>query len=238
MKRIKSVVRSGLFLATISSVFLLAGCSAVSYDVQQTWEYALKKNQDVELSAEQIAEFPYTAMYGRVEGGPQILVVLGFVDKTGAAQRLSWITGSRESVTTEHARVISTSGLDVDLAAVSDVEQDPLRCILDNKDVAEPCNSQWVRQIDMVGKADTSRTGTETIISSFTVLGNDTLELPSGTKQVLHVEEKGRFVFARQAFTNEFWLEADGHVVKSKQQLMPYTKTIELTEVKWVGRND
>jgi len=231
-----NIINKSLFgLATMA---LLAGCSAVSYDLQKTWEYALQKNQDVVLTAEHIAEFPYTAMYGRVDKGPQILVVLGFVDKTGSAERLSWITGSRESVTTEHARVISTSGLDVDLAGVSDMEKDPLRCVLDNKPGVESCSSQWIRQIDMLGNEDTSRAGTETIISSFTVLGNETIELPNGPKQVVRVEEKGRFIFARQTFTNEFWLEADGHVVKSKQQLMPYTKPIELTEVKWVGRND
>src|SRR5690554_5200901 len=108
MKKLNRAAVTAAFIATLVG---MTGCSAVSYDLQKTWEYALRKNQDIVLTAEQIAEFPYTAMYGRVEGGPQILVVLGFVDKTGAAQRLSWVTGSRESVTTKHARVVSTSGL-------------------------------------------------------------------------------------------------------------------------------
>lgn len=236
MKWIKKLVFKGLIPQVALSLGLLTGCSAVSYDLQKTWEYALQKNQDVVLTKEQISEFPYTAMYGQVEGAPQILVVLGFIDKTGAVERLSWITGSRESVTTEYARIVSTSGLDVDLAGVSDVEKDPLRCVLE---LASPthskCSPQWIRQIDMVGG---ERSGTETIISSFSVIGQETLQLPAGAKDVIRVAEKGRFVFARQAFTNEFWLEADGHVVKSRQQLMPNTKSIEMTQVKWVGRND
>ena len=80
--------------------------------------------------------------------------------------------------------------------------------------------------------------GTETIISEFDVTGMEILTLPSGIeKSVYRVVEEGRFVFARQEFVNEFWIEADGHVVKSKQTMMPNTMSIELTQIKWIGRD-
>lgn len=218
-------------LIAVSSV-LLMGCSAVSYDVQKTWEYAFKKNQDVVLTPAEIKEFPYTALYGRVAAGAQILIVLGYVDQTGAVEQLNWVTGSRESITTEQARVIRTSGLPINLLGVGDLAADPLRCIYKQGVV---CATQWIRQIDFSGE---EQAGTETVTSTFTVLGEEMLHLPAGVKKVTRVAEKGRFVFAQQAFTNEFWLAADGHVVKSKQQLLPNAKGIELTQVKWVGRDE
>lgn len=215
----------------------LVGCSQLTYDLKQTWDYALKKNQDVVLSQAEIEAFPYTALYGRVGNQAQILIVLGFIDKTGPVQRLNWITGSRESITTEQARIIETSGLDVNLVGVSDIEQDPLRCIANDyfqNKTEQTCNLQWVRQADFTGEIGA---GTETLISRFEVLGEVELALPNTTKKVLHVKETGRFVFARQAFENEFWIERDGHVVKSKQQLHPTTAPLELTQVKWIGRD-
>lgn len=222
----KAVVAVGCIAALLG----LAGCSAISYDLQKTWEYALRKEQNVVLTAEQIAEFPYTAMYGRMDGGGQVLVVLAFVDKTGAEARLNWVTGASESFTTEQGRIIRTTGLDVNLVGVSAVTADPLRCVL-----AAGCATEWLREIDFVGG---SETGTETVRSNFVVMGSETLNLPTGPKQVVRIKEEGRFVRAGELFINTFWLEPDGHVVKSRQQLLPGAKALELTQVKWVGRND
>ncbi|MCC5855526.1 MAG: YjbF family lipoprotein [Idiomarina sp.] len=224
-----------LCAVTLGTVFLgsaLTGCSAVTYDAVETWKYATTRTQDVVLTPEQISEFPYTALYARAGDGGQILVVLGFVDRTSDVQQLNWVTGSRESVSTEYARVVATSGLPRNIGAVSDTKDDPLRCILTQP---ERCEQQWVRQIDILGEHGA---GTETLISQFEVSGPEMLELPTGTKEVFRITESGRFVFAREPFVNEFWAEADGHIVKSRQTLMPGAEPLEMTQVKWVGRND
>lgn len=202
----------------------------------KTFEYAFQERKDLELSAEQIAEMPYTAMYGQIDGAPRTLVVLGFADRTTDVSRLSWVTGGRQSVSTEYARIVSTSGLDRNMVAVSDITEDPLRCIVR---APQQCSTQWIRQIDFKGKEGApEHSGTETLISDFTRHGPETFTLPDGRELLVYrVEEQGRFVFARQRFTNMFWIEPDGHVVKSRQVMMPNTRAIELTQVKWQGRN-
>lgn len=230
-KRLLKAVAVGSLALTLSA------CSSVFYDVRKTIEYAYEERPDTTFTQEQLDEMPYTVFYGQIEGQPRTAVVLGFADRTTEIPRLSWITGGRQSVSTEYARIVSTSGLDRNLVAMSDISEDPLRCLVRDP---ENCTPQWIRQIDMEGSGEARgvSSGTETIISDFTVFGLETLTLPNGLeKQVYRVEEEGRFVFARQDFNNTFWIEPDGHVVKSKQVMMPNTFAIELTQLKWVGRD-
>ncbi|RTE86047.1 MULTISPECIES: YjbF family lipoprotein [Gammaproteobacteria] len=220
-----------------ASALLLGACSSVFYDARKTIEYAFEERPDVSFTQEELEQMPYTVFYGQIEGQQRTAVILGFADWTNEIPRLSWVSGGRQSLSTEYARIISTSGLDRDLVAMSDISDDPLRCLVRD---SNNCTTQWIRQIDMEGDGDSRgvTSGTETIISDFTVYGPETLMLPMGEeKQVYRVEEEGRFVFARQDFNNTFWIEPDGHVVKSKQVMMPNTFAIELTQVKWVGRD-
>ncbi|MCO4322409.1 YjbF family lipoprotein [Aliidiomarina quisquiliarum] len=243
MKRLASLASFALFAS-----LLLSGCSALTADIKKIWDVSRQKPQDVVLTAEQIAELPYTAIYARVDGGTQVLIVLGFVNQTSAVERLTWVTGGRETLVTEHNRIISTAGLAVDLAGVSNLTADPLRCILTTVNASATnanCPTKWTRQIDIQPtyshpnyKKSSEPRSTDTVVSRFTVIGPETVALPSGLTQVTRVQEQGQFMFTGQAFTNEFWLAADGHVVKSRQQLTANTKPIELTQVKWVGRND
>ncbi len=237
MKRL-AILASFAFLTSL----FLGGCSALTADIKKIWDVSRQKPQDVVLTAEQIAELPYTAIYARIDGGTQVLIVLGFVNQTSAVERLTWVTGGRETLVTEHNRIISTAGLAVDLAGVSNLTADPLRCVLATN---TNCPTEWTRQIDIQPtyshpnyKKSSEPRSTDTVVSRFTVIGPETVALPTGVTQLTRVQEQGQFMFTGQAFTNEFWLAADGHVVKSRQQLTANTKPIELTQVKWVGRND
>ncbi|WP_113906552.1 YjbF family lipoprotein [Aliidiomarina celeris] len=236
LKKLKAATRplTAFGLASIVAV-LLAGCSNITYDVQRTWQYFLQDRSDAEYSQEQIDNLPVTAFYGQIEGAPRTVVLLGFADQTTEIPRLSWIAGGRQSFSTEYARIVTTSGLAMNLIAMSNIAEDPLRCIVR---MPSRCASQWVRQIDMTGKGSAALTGTETLISEFEKFGPELMVLPNGDEKLVYrIEETGRFVFARQPFTNQFWIEPDGHVVKSKQTMMPHTNAIELTQLKWMGRD-
>lgn len=209
----------------------LSACTSVFQDVRATFDYALSSADDVELTPAEIAEFPYTAQYANWDDSAQILVVLGFID----GNEYHWVTGDRETLITERGRVVRTTRLDHELVNLSNQSEDPLRCIL-----ATDCNPEWTREGSF--SDPTGRLYSRTIVSRFTVEGEESLTLPVGERRVTKVIEEGYFTLGRErdrrSFTNTFWLEDDGHVVKSRQYLTPGRQGLTLTQVKWVGRDE
>ncbi|MDV6316119.1 YjbF family lipoprotein [Idiomarina sp. HP20-50] len=206
----------------------LSACTAVTSEVRETIEYALKDAENAELSQEKIDSFPYTSLYARWGDSPRSLIVLGFVNKP---DDWHFVTAEKETLVLRNGRVIRTQGLNENLLAVSNLQNDPLRCLVTHP---TSCNTQWQRQYDIESKqAVVSREAT----SSFSVKNKTTLDLPIGPVKTTHVVETGQFTLSGDHFINEFWLEDDGHVVKSTQTLFPSGKALTLTQVTWIGRD-
>jgi len=208
-------------------VVIVSGCTAVTDEVRATVEYAFKEQQDAELTPEEIKDFPYTALYAQWEGFPRTLIVLGFIDKPNDRH---FVTAEKETLVIRNGRVIRTQDLNQNLLATSNLSQDPLQCI-----ITQPtkCKTSWQRDYDyQLAKQTLSRT----VNSQFYVREGQTLDLPFGEVNVTLIEEKGRFELTGETFTNHFWVESDGHVVKSEQQLFPGKASLTLTQVTWIGR--
>lgn len=206
----------------------LSACTAVTSEVRATIDYAFKDAENAELSQEKIDSFPYTSLYARWADSPRSLIVLGFVNNP---DDWHFITAQNETLVLRNGRVIRTQGLNENLLAVSNLQNDPLRCLVTNP---TNCNTQWQRQYDIERKqAVVSRA----VTSSFSVQNKTTLDLPIGPVETTHVVETGEFTLRGDSFVNEFWLEDDGHVVKSKQTLFPGGKVLKLTQVTWIGRD-
>lgn len=211
-------------LPALLSASLLSGCTAVTDEAYETLKYAFASTPDAQLTDEQIEQFPYTALYAQWEGESRILMVLGYAD----AGELSWVTAENETVITRHGRVIRTAGVNTELLATSNQQADPLRCIVADS----ACPESWSRSIDIEYNG---RKYSRQIESVFIIKGQENITLPVGERHVTRVEEIG--YIGRHQFTNIFWLEADGHVVKSRQHIIPERQLLELTQVKWVGRS-
>lgn len=225
-----STVHSLHKLFGLGLILALTGCNAVTEDARRTLEYAFAKTPDVELSAEELREFPYTALYVNQDGSPQSLVVLGYIDGEGEDAEFSWISADRETLVTRHGRVIRTLDLHTNLLAISALDSDPLRCI-----VTHPgdCLRTWQRDMDFaVGE----RRFTRRASSVFEVVGPTRIQLPEGETQVVHVRERVSIALTDKSFMNEFWIEDDGHVVKSRQRILFNEPSFTLTQAKWVGR--
>ncbi|MDA6067170.1 YjbF family lipoprotein [Idiomarina abyssalis] len=209
-------------------VAMISGCTAVTDEVRETVEHAFSEPENAELSPEKIKTFPYTSLYVQWQGEPRILVVLGFVDKP---DDWHFITAEKETLVLRNGRVIRTQDLKRNLLAISKLSEDPLKCI-----ITEPTNCQknWQREYDyqLDGKSVSRK-----VASKFYVKEKRVLELPFGKVEVTLVEEKGHYELTGQAFTNRFWVEEDGHVVKSQQQLFADRDPLTLTQVTWIGRD-
>lgn len=217
--------KASKLVSALCAAFILAGCTAVTDEAFETIKYALATPEDAHLTEQQIEDFPYTAIYANWDDSARLLVVLGYAD----GNDLSWITAERETLITRSGRVIRTVGVDTDLLAVSNLTEDPLKCVV----TAEQCSMTWERDLDIERN---QQRFSRRAVSEFSVVGEENLQLPNGKNYlVTRVEEHGQL--GKQSFVNVFWLEADGHVVKSRQQVIPERAALELTQVKWVGRD-
>jgi len=210
------------------SLLILNGCTAVTGEVRATIEYAFKDAEEAVLSQEKIDSFPYTSLYAKWSGKPRSLIVLGYVNKP---DDWHFITADKETLVLRNGRIIRTQSLNNNLLSVSNVSDDPLRCIVTKR---AGCEKSWQRQYDIeLGNKVVSRK----VTSDFSVHEKQTLDLPIGPVVATRVVEQGWFELNGSRFINEFWLEDDGHVVKSKQTLFPEGDALTLTQVTWIGRD-
>ncbi|TRW50182.1 YjbF family lipoprotein [Aliidiomarina halalkaliphila] len=237
-------LRSLLLVALAALVF--TGCSGVHQDIRETARYIFATGDDFSLTPEQISAFPYTGVYLRRGNGPQNFVVLGFIDDyeqaEGAVAQYHWVSNDNVTLVTEAGRLVRTQGLSdehnqkligrVDLRATSNRSADPLRCLVT---APQHCPTSYTRDIDMWRNNHAQSTR---VTSRFEIQPNVTIELPTRTVSTTHIIERGVFERTGERFVNEFWAENDGHIVKSKQYVMPGETPFQMTQVKWVGRDD
>lgn len=227
----------------------LGACTAVFSDVASTWEYATQEHEDASLNQQEISEFPYTAVYIRRGDAPRALVVLGFVDdaeneQTESPAYFNWITEDKETLVTQHGRLVRTDQLNPELIGRTQLAADPLRCFgralkrsgfsgLDDHN----CKSTWHYAMDIDGDVGQYSVA---VRSDFSVGEREVLSLPQAKAEVIKITEQVHFSRSRvgeqKVVTNQFWIEQDGHVVKSIQTIAPHQAAFEITQVKWVGR--
>nr|WP_228517856.1 YjbF family lipoprotein [Aliidiomarina indica] len=227
----------------------IAGCSSVHSDIRETARLFFAEGEDTTLSPEEIAAFPYTAIYVRKDDQPRTLIVLGFVDtyvQSGSVGdhsvlQLHWISSDSITLVTEYGRIVRTQGLTSgdaeafvgrnDLHATSNRGDDPLRCIITQP---SQCPTEWRRELEYI---QGNHAHSVRLTSTFDVTPNISVELPTRTTTTSHIVEHVAVLDAKgtpiHTFTNEFWAESNGHVVKSKQTIFPSETKFEITQIKW-----
>ena len=221
------MIRNGLFAGFL---LILVGCTAVTDEVRETVEYAFKDIEDAELSADEIENFPYTSLYAQWQGKARSLIVLGFINKPN---KYHFITADKETLVLENGRVTRTQSLDDNLLSVSNLKNDPLRCIVTTP---QSCNNRWQRAYDY--QFDDGTRVSRNVKSTFSVKQREQLAMPYGSATATLVEEAGTFLLTGQRFVNRFWVEPDGHVIKSEQRIIPNKPLLNLTQVTWIGRTN
>lgn len=213
-------LRSALLIIFIS---LLAGCSQRTQDLNATIHEALFGFNDVNMTAEQVAELPYASIYARINNGHQIFMVLAFADTnplTGNTQ-LKWVSADSAMITTENGRIVKTAMFPkANLVNMSS-----------NNRLAAPnqyANSWSSREYDWQpgylysnkARIESMPKGTEKITSLL------------WQKQTTQVHEVITFDQIGQQMQNDYWVDTQGNVVKSAQWLIPDELFIEIEVLK------
>ncbi len=200
---------------------LLSGCSQKMADVNASIEELYTSSQDVELTREAIQNVPYPSAYVSFNDERQIFVVLAFADEnpaTGIIQ-LKWISSDSALIITENGRIVKTVGL----------PQNNLVSI-NSKQLSQPVSelSSWQASYDWMPDYRYHFTATVTPEK----VGSEVIESSQWKLSTQHYQELIEFDGLDTQFTNQYWIAADGQVMKSIQYTGPSMDKIEMLILK------
>ncbi|MCC2524523.1 YjbF family lipoprotein [Vibrio coralliilyticus] len=100
-----------LFIAAF--ITFATGCTQRFADTNETLKEAFWGFEDVSLNKETIERIPYASSYFKINDGPQIFMVLAFVEKnpqSGKTQH-KWLSSDKAMIVTEEGRIVRTYNL-------------------------------------------------------------------------------------------------------------------------------
>lgn len=226
MKPHLSILRNTLLLTAAS--MLIAGCSVRLQNYVEIVSELASSPEDVNLTQQEIEEFPYAGSYIQVTERPRAFMALAF-DDNGV---LKWRTGGDEIIHTRNGRIIGSTNMSGAIAHTSNVNEDPLSCFQQSiKTDRNPdqCATTWQRSVWVTtATPEHFSDSLHTYTSEFKQLETTQLTLASSkTFTAIKIEE------VSEQFTNTFYIDqTSGRIVKSHQLIAPPQVYATIEEVK------
>lgn len=221
MIKITLVAKRGALMLLPVFVLALAGCSQKMDAFQKTAKLAIWGMDDVQVTAEKVAQTPYASAYLRVGKASQAFVVLAFAEN----DQLKWIGADSNLVVMQQGRIVKTQGFGEDIAHVINVTPDPLAVGLLN-----PSTS-----LHWQGKMAWSQVqrGDYAVESVFQARGKETVTILGKPSQLLKFTEQVSVPVLNAQYTNTYWLEpGTGEVVQTWQYMGPDMALVKFTVLK------
>ncbi|MBF4213126.1 YjbF family lipoprotein, partial [Pseudomonas donghuensis] len=79
----------------------MQGCTPSQQSIIETFNASLDGRQDVTVTDGQIQVLPYSTMYLRLDNGPRILVVLGYIEQGNS----KWLSQDNAMIVTHNGRL-------------------------------------------------------------------------------------------------------------------------------------
>ncbi len=198
----------------------LSGCSQKMDDTKATIKAAFWNSEDVSISKQHIESLPYSSMLARINDGPQILMILAFVERNPSNnnQQLKWVSADKAMIVTENGRIVKTLRLPQGNLVNLDSSTNNMAPSIDA--------TEWTSIYDW--QPDYFFNQSATIQSKH--IATQTLNSLIWTKDVQQINESIHFEQLDRQETNSFWVDTQGNVVKSEQWVIPDTLKIE-TEI-------
>ncbi|HFZ8994540.1 TPA: YjbF family lipoprotein [Citrobacter freundii] len=200
---------------------LVQGCTPGQHSIIDTFNAALSGNPDVTVTDQQIQALPYSTMYLRLDNGPRIFVVLGYIEQGNS----KWLSQNNAMLVTHNGRLLRTLKLHDNLLDVSNQQQDPLR---QAQNLSE--GSSWSRDIRW-REGDSYRSAHLT--SHFTLKGTEKLTIAGTALSCQIWQEEVTAKELNRHWRNTFWIDtATGQVRQSQQMLGAGVFPVEMTILK------
>lgn len=234
-KRINSEKRAIILKTAIrqlicgSILLALTGCAGTYHSYLDTLKLAFSSSEDVSLSLEQVLVAPSDLMY--VRHGERSLAAMALL-RLEAGQH-KWVSADNALLIMEQGRIVRTVGLSNDLLHLTNTEADLIR-----QYDAITADSQWLRLADW----QHGEYGYE-LSSNFTVQTNQMVEFfgyqinTTLVMEQVSYNSKPNYLRFDKQWQNFFWYDTDtGTLIKSVQQLAPFTEPLEMTYISRIAR--
>lgn len=196
-----------LFILLIM-ILPIQGCTPSQQSIIETFNASLAGRQDVTLTDGQIQALPFSSMYLRLDNGPRILVVLGYIEQGNS----KWLSQDNAMIVTHNGRLIHTLKLPYNLLEVSSLEHDPLRHAQQLHD-----GSRWSRDVRW---QEEGRYRSARLTSRFSLSGTENLTIAGDTLHCQVWQETVQADGLGRRWQNTFWIDsATGQVRQSEQML-------------------
>jgi hypothetical protein len=216
------------YLTILASLLLLSACTQKFNDVNATLDEALFGAEDVALTSDKIAELPYASSFVRINDGAQLFMVLAFAEPNPATgiMQLKWLSSDKAMIVTENGRVVKTLGLaQANLQSIEpSTKTAPAFAELLQKQMSRNASYSWKTTNHYLYHYHADITP---IIST-----SEFISTPLWQKPTKLVYETVNIKSLDTSFTNRYWVDEQGDVVKSVQYLGPKLGKIEMTILK------
>ncbi len=206
----------------------LAGCAPQTQQLSETLSVALFGVSDERATVEYAQNLPYASLFVSLDDAPNALLVLAWAEQGKAHPfALKWVSNQEELLITEAGRITKTVNLVVgNIQALSANTPDPLSLNL----LHAQTPTTWQYQLHwQKGKQDYI----EPALSQFKVYGQQEKALPTGSQNLVLVEESVTLSVSKQRYHNRYWLSPKtGRVIASEQYLGPNGSRLSLSIAK------
>ena len=195
---------------------LLNSCSSLSLYRELADNFSLLFNEPVDLTLNEIDSIPFASIQARIGRSQNALIVLEDVqDNT-----LKWTSSNLVKIYTINGYVVRLTGLENEL---DKIDLDPFHpAYLGNFDLKE--NSEFTSFYTF----NNPKLFRLPVKTSFKYLGEVEIILREEKKKVRYFEEKSLKNLISWDFTNKFWVDEKGYIVKSEQIFTPKNPEIHI----------
>ena len=216
-------------LIASTALLALSACSGTYNSYLDTLKLAFTTPEDVNLTLQQVREARSDLMY--VRHGERSVAAMALLRLEGGQHK--WVSADNALLIMEQGRIVRTVGFSNDLLYLSNTQADQIR----QPQAINP-TTEWLRLADWqngeYGYALRSR---------FTVTPDQPLAFFGHRLNTIRITEQvsyqspANYVRTDNSWQNEFWFDStSGTLIKSEQQLAPFTERFEMTYISRIAR--
>lgn len=184
---------------------LIQACSSTTKGLGNSLWNSMFGTPGVSLTDEEIQDMPYASQYVRLNGGPQLFVVLAFAENG----QQKWATQDQSVLVTQHYRIVKTWLRGDNLLEVNNLAADPLA---NPKQITDGAN--WTRTM---GWTEHKQVRYATARSVFHWDGTDSIRVGREVTRVRILEED--VTTDQTRWRNRYWVDDEGLIRQSEQYL-------------------
>ena len=174
---------------------------------------------DYPISREMVENIPYASLRIKIGKGPAGLMILQKIE----GNTLSWISRDEVLIQTKNGRIVRTSKLNNDL---SDYYYDT------DPEFIEILEEKKIKSQRVISLTNPKASHIELQVTSSTKDKKETIEILGNEYELIKISEKIHNRLIKWKFTNTYWVDSEGFVWKTIQQIAPNVPPIVIEVTK------